>query len=579
MTVMFGLTSRRGLRTLLSAWLKTTASDKGKVLAKPSPSTWGHCHVTTLLPPPAAPPGWPRNKRTVMSESTLLPRPGLYLGGLRSDLHPARLAGLIASLLAHYKVSCPKNHIHIAIGKDHTYALVDLPDEESKHYLLAELSDISNILTVFDLHAITNNPYDFRAAPRIVSRSKKKRSRSRAKKNRRNRSNSPEDANAAGGPEEDLFMLYNTAQTDWLQTPKKQANGERAVNHRSISPQARTSKSQCEDQQRKTGKQDDENPDRLLGQTSQTKTLVNLRESSNQSGNSIQGGGNLTRVPALLPIPRERTLQMASVDSLRPVSSAHGVLNQTQKTAATSTTGLPAPAQVSTTTSTPGTLQGLSLAFYRLGGVVGRESRHSEFKAGGMVFKERGWLQDTVGKYVCGFLNSTEGGVLYIGVNDSGKVIGFPCTQAQEDDFRLLIDEALKNIEPTIFPDKYKVRFVPVMQEDGQLSDTLQVLEVQVLALNSLKNLYLFRDNAYMRRDGSLQGPLKARQVQEWTRKQLEQEQTDSWQLKSQLHQVVLQLEVERRKNDEMRQKLEDLEDRHAEVPLEKKKSKICALM
>ena len=32
------------------------------------------------------------------------------------------------------------------------------------------------------------------------------------------------------------------------------------------------------------------------------------------------------------------------------------------------------------------------------------------------------------------------------------------------------------------------------------------------------KHLYDFRGNAFLRRDGSLQGPLKARQVQEWTR-------------------------------------------------------------
>lgn len=82
--------------------------------------------------------------------------------------------------------------------------------------------------------------------------------------------------------------------------------------------------------------------------------------------------------------------------------------------------GLRAPAQVSTTTSTPGTAVGLAMTFYRMGDVVGRESRHSEFKAGGMMQRERGWLQETVGKYVCGFLNNGEGGTLFIGVNDKG---------------------------------------------------------------------------------------------------------------------------------------------------------------
>ena len=81
------------------------------------------------------------------------------------------------------------------------------------------------------------------------------------------------------------------------------------------------------------------------------------------------------------------------------------------------------PGQVSVTTSTPGTGTGMAIGFYRLGETVGRESRHSEFKQGGMAHKDRTWLQDTVGKYVCGFLNSSEGGTLYIGVNDRGKFV------------------------------------------------------------------------------------------------------------------------------------------------------------
>ena len=86
-------------------------------------------------------------------------------------------------------------------------------------------------------------------------------------------------------------------------------------------------------------------------------------------------------------------------------------------------TGLPMPGQVSVTTSTPGTGTGMAIGFYRLGETVGRESRHSEFKQGGMAHKDRTWLQETVGKYVCGFLNSSEGGTLYIGVNDRGKFV------------------------------------------------------------------------------------------------------------------------------------------------------------
>ena len=44
------------------------------------------------------------------------------------------------------------------------------------------------------------------------------------------------------------------------------------------------------------------------------------------------------------------------------------------------------------------------------------------------------------------------------------------------------------------------------------------MLEIEVKGVKRQKHLYDFRGNAFLRRDGSLQGPLKARQVQEWTR-------------------------------------------------------------
>ena len=47
---------------------------------------------------------------------------------------------------------------------------------------------------------------------------------------------------------------------------------------------------------------------------------------------------------------------------------------------------------------------------------------------------------------------------------------GFSCPQSKEDHYRLLIDEALKSIEPPIFTDAYTVCFKPIMEDTGQLS-------------------------------------------------------------------------------------------------------------
>ena len=47
---------------------------------------------------------------------------------------------------------------------------------------------------------------------------------------------------------------------------------------------------------------------------------------------------------------------------------------------------------------------------------------------------------------------------------------GFFCPQSKEDHYRLLIDEALKSIDPPIFTDAYIVSFKPIMEDTGRLS-------------------------------------------------------------------------------------------------------------
>ena len=44
-----------------------------------------------------------------MSEAEVLLRPGLYIGGLRSDLHRGKLAGLLCTLLWRFQV-CAHTH-------------------------------------------------------------------------------------------------------------------------------------------------------------------------------------------------------------------------------------------------------------------------------------------------------------------------------------------------------------------------------------------------------------------------------------------------------------------------------------
>lgn len=59
--------------------------------------------------------------------------------------------------------------------------------------------------------------------------------------------------------------------------------------------------------------------------------------------------------------------------------------------------------------------------FYTEGMNLGNETRDKEFKEGGGIYKDLRILGDHVDKYMCGFLNSSQQGTLFIGVKDSGK--------------------------------------------------------------------------------------------------------------------------------------------------------------
>ena len=143
--------------------------------------------------------------------------------------------------------------------------------------------------------------------------------------------------------------------------------------------------------------------------------------------------------------------------------------------------------------------------FYHLQQHIGTETRHAEFKRGGIV-REQGLFRSMVGKYVCGFLNS-EGGTLYFGVSDDGKVLGIKVDSALEETLREDVDFAVRSlIEPEVDPSEYSVNFARIMKPDGELSEDLRVMEVCVKPRTPPKRDRFSCDNVvYIRRDGSLQ--------------------------------------------------------------------------
>ncbi|XP_054854862.1 schlafen-like protein 1 [Eublepharis macularius] len=158
------------------------------------------------------------------------------------------------------------------------------------------------------------------------------------------------------------------------------------------------------------------------------------------------------------------------------------------------------------------------------GASMGNETRNIEFKRGGGEYLTV-TLKHHVRKYACAFLNS-EGGSLFVGVEDNGLVLGVHCDHKDEDRVRLLIDSVLKGFKPQVFPAAYTLSFIPVIKAE----DTGIFLKVIRLTVHPPKQhgeplLYeTDQGEVYMRRDGSIQGPLSGSAIQEWCRQKWKEE-------------------------------------------------------
>ncbi|XP_061452907.1 schlafen-like protein 1 [Rhineura floridana] len=158
---------------------------------------------------------------------------------------------------------------------------------------------------------------------------------------------------------------------------------------------------------------------------------------------------------------------------------------------------------------------GKECLFY--GAFMGSETRSVEFKRGSGEYLTV-TLKHHVRKYVCAFLNS-EGGSFFVGVEDNGLVRGVRCDHKDEDRVRLLIDSLLKGFKPQVFPSAYALSFIPVIKaEDTGIF--LKVIRLRVHPPKQNEPLLYETDQGevYMRRDGSIQGPLSGSAIQEWCR-------------------------------------------------------------
>ncbi|XP_078094415.1 schlafen-like protein 1 [Mustelus asterias] len=198
-----------------------------------------------------------------------------------------------------------------------------------------------------------------------------------------------------------------------------------------------------------------------------------------------------------------------------------------------------------------GEISGQERLFY--GALMGSETRNVEFKRGGGEYLNM-TLKNHVRKYVCAFLNS-EGGSLFVGVNDDGTVCGVECNHKDEDRVRLLIDSIVKGFKPPLFPNSYSITFLPVIK-DGDTGMFLKVVRLTVHPPKKNGDILLYETDqgeVYIRRDGSIQGPLSGSSIQEWCRQKWT---TEMKKLQDRIDSLV---KVEHRLQEEVRQQQQSI--------------------
>ena len=127
------------------------------------------------------------------------------------------------------------------------------------------------------------------------------------------------------------------------------------------------------------------------------------------------------------------------------------------------------------------------------------EDRHHEFK----MFKNKDFrhIAALILEYICAFLNS-EGGTMYLGINDESIVYGLEVPQKWIDQLLLKIDNDGKvHMTPPLIPQKYQIRVIPVKNRKKLW---LNVIEVKVFPPHTKqKVLNLYLREGYIRMNAS----------------------------------------------------------------------------
>lgn len=336
----------------------------------------------------------------------------LYLGNLRRDLPLTDLKYNLLELFCNYiGVDVQWDDIDIKKGKQAWFAFIDLHDEGEASETLEELASWENRRNLRYNFTYIVPPYESLAVDY-----------KKIKKYKKSKKPKEESESTEGGSSDKMHSANNNAQSVDTKAKdqghaKPAKSGGKAQNEDSkmeVGDKGRTKTASGKGSDQKDGKSSKREVGVKKVEKASSPNDGGQKSASNGPGcdagsvATASVGGTLTA-----------TVGELSLEDKCSASTSTTGCPVTRAPMATSTTGLVGVAQLPAATSTTG-LVGATSRQYTLSQFLGTETRNREYKLGSGNYVRKQLHRD-VGKYVCGFLNSGEGGTLLVGVSDSGK--------------------------------------------------------------------------------------------------------------------------------------------------------------
>lgn len=111
----------------------------------------------------------------------------------------------------------------------------------------------------------------------------------------------------------------------------------------------------------------------------------------------------------------------------------------------------------------------------------------------------------TVTKYICGFLNS-KGGTIYFGITDQGHAKGCDMRESEQQNFKKMLYDNLRNFTPPLNDKDVTVEFVPVHRNDRNdiKIQNVYVVEIKIRRRETDDIYFTHKKECYAKRSASL---------------------------------------------------------------------------